>query len=186
MAGDAAICSALRVTDTPALPPRTDPPTSGDEFDVLSGFVDYLRDTVLLKAAGLDAAGLATALPPSTMTLGGLLKHLAYVEDYWVGYLLLGRDPVEPWRSAPWDTDADWDWHSAADDSPEQLRALWQQAVDTSRRDLPRDPAVLGVRERGGERVQVRYVLAHLVEEYGRHAGHADLIRESIDGTTGE
>lgn len=166
---------------------RLDPPTSGEEAAVLLGFVDFLRETIALKTDGLDAAGLAATHPPSTMTLGGMLKHLAYVEDHWVGEVVLGRDPAPPWDTAPWDDDADWDWHSAADDDPEQLRSLWRTAVERSRAELPIDDlGRLSAVAKRGERFSVRWVLVHLVEEYARHAGHADLLREAIDGTTGE
>lgn len=166
---------------------RTDPPLSGTEFQTLAGFADFLRESVHLKAEGLDAAGLAATLAPSDMTLGGMLKHLAYVEDYWVSHILLGREPSAPWDEAPWDDDADWDWHSAADDSPDQIRALWRSSVDKSRADFPRDLDRLSIRtNRQDEHFSARWVLVHLIEEYGRHAGHADLIRQSIDGVTGE
>lgn len=167
---------------------RTDPPISGDEVTLLTGFLDFLRETMAIKTGGLDAAGLAAVHPPSAITLGGLLKHLAYVEDYWVGQMLLGRPPAPPWASAPWDDDDDWDWHSAAEDSPENLRALWRSAVETSRTHFPySDLNAPGKTVRSnGDRFTGRWVLIHLIEEYGRHAGHADLIRESIDGVTGE
>ena len=166
---------------------RTDPPLSGTETEILAGFADFLRETVHLKAEGLDAAGLAATLSPSDLTLGGMLKHLAFVEDYWVSHMLLGHDPSPPWDTAPWDDDADWDWHSAAVDTPEQIRGLWRDAVEKSRADFPTDLGQLSVRTtRDGEHFSARWVLAHLAEEYGRHAGHADLIRQSIDGVTGE
>lgn len=174
--------SALLCTMT-----RTDPPLAGTETEILTGFADYLRETVWLKTEGLDAAGLAATLAPSDMTLGGMLKHLAYVEDYWVGHILLGQEPNPPWDTAPWDDDADWDWHSAAVDTPEQIRTLWRATVERSRTEFPADLDQLSVRPaRNGQHFSARWVLAHFIEEYGRHAGHADLIRQSIDGVTGE
>lgn len=86
---------------------RIDPPASGDERAMLLGFVNFLRQTIALKTDDLDAAGLDTSHPPSTMTLGGMLKHLTFVEDYWFGYLLLGNDPVPPWDTAPLAADPD-------------------------------------------------------------------------------
>lgn len=167
--------------------PRTDPPVAAGEAATLTGFLDFLRDTVALKTDGLSAEQLAAVHPPSSMTLGGMLKHLAFVEDYWVQHVVLGRDPGAPWDAAPWDDDPDWDWHSAAADDGDRLRELWRRAVESSRADLPLDDLdSLSVLERHGERVSVRYVLVHLVEEYARHAGHADLLREALDGTTGE
>ena len=167
--------------------PRTEPPLAAGEAATLAGFLDFLRETVALKTAGLEADQLRRAHPPSTMTLGGMLKHLAFVEDHWVGHVVLGRAPTPPWDTAPWDDDPDWDWRSAAADDAAGLRALWRSAVERSRADLPLDDlARLSAVERQGERVSVRYVLVHLVEEYARHAGHADLLREALDGTTGE
>ncbi|WP_218974641.1 DUF664 domain-containing protein [Streptomyces sp. NP160] len=166
---------------------RTDPPVAAGEAATLTGFLDFLRETVALKTDGLTTAQLHQGHPPSAMTLGGMLKHLAFVEDYWAGHVLLGRDPGPPWDAAPWDDDPDWDWHSAASDDAAELRHLWRTAVEGSRADLPLDDLDrLSALERRGQRVSVRYVLVHLVEEYARHAGHADLLREALDGTTGE
>ena len=87
---------------------RTDPPDSGGEVGVLTGFVDFLRETIAVKTDGLDAAGLRSEHPPSTMTLAGMLKHLAFVEDYWVGQVMLDQAPTPPWDTAPWSDDPDW------------------------------------------------------------------------------
>ena len=103
--------------------------------------------------------------------------------------MLLGATPGAPWDTVDWRADPDWDWHSAAADTPEQLRALWRETVARSERivaelgpDLDR-PAATAHHE---DTPNLRYVLIHLIEEYARHNGHADLIRESIDGTVGE
>lgn len=167
---------------------RPEPPTTGAELPTLTGFLDFLRGTIALKTDGLTAQQLSTPHPPSTMTLGGLLKHLAYVEDHWVVHVLLGESPTPPWDAAPWDEDHDWDWHSAADDAPEELRRLWRSAVERSRTvltDIDLDRASART-SRSGEHWSARWIVTHLIEEYARHAGHADLIREAIDGTTGE
>ena len=126
----------------------------------------------------------STRLEPSTLTLGGLLKHLAFVEGFWFRYVLLGEDHAEPWASVDWRADPDWDHHSAADDSPEELCALLDAAVARSRppcragRRRGRRPGGPG----GTEPVPACGGSVHMVEEYARHCGHADLIRESIDG----
>lgn len=167
---------------------RIDPPLAADEKTTLLGFLDYHRDTLRLKTEGLDAAQLAATLPPSEMTLGGMLKHLALVEHSWLRRVFLGEEFWEPWASADWDADWDWDWHSAVDDTPEQLRTLFDETVADS------DEVIAGaglddlaVRpDKRGEHGSLRWILLHLVEEYARHNGHADLIRESIDGVTGE
>jgi uncharacterized damage-inducible protein DinB len=99
----------------------------------LLGFPEFQRATLAWKCAGLDAAGLAVTVGASSMTLGRLLKHLALVEENWFSVWLLGREPEPPWDTVDWNADPDWDWHSAADDAPEQLHAVWQDAVAVSR-----------------------------------------------------
>lgn len=180
-------------TPAPLTPERGEPPHRSDEAGTLLGFLDFHRRTLLLKVDGLDAAGLRATLPPSTMTLGGLVKHLAMVEDSWFGVVWQDRPHVEPWASADWDADRDWEWTSAADDSPAQLRALWDAAVAHSQRVVDDALAHGGLDQlsqrrqaQTGEPVSLRWILVHMVEEYARHNGHADLLREAVDGTTGE
>ena len=126
------------------------------------------------------------------MTLGGMLTHLAFVEDYWFGHRFVGRDPSSPWLEADWDAAPDHDWHCAADLPAEEVRALWRAAVDRSRAvvsDALADGGLdrLAARPGGdGSAPSLRWVLVHMVEEYARHNGHADLIREAVDGLRGE
>ncbi|MEA2618403.1 MAG: hypothetical protein QOE72_4186, partial [Chloroflexota bacterium] len=112
---------------------RPEPPLAADETATLLGFLEYQRATLAWKCAGLDAAGLNRTVGASSMTLGGLLKHLAYVEDVWCSRRLYGRAPASPWDTVDWDADRDWDWHSAATDTPAQLLTLWQDTVARSR-----------------------------------------------------
>ena len=171
---------------------RPEPPVAADEVSTLLGFLEFQRATFAWKCDGLDADGLRASVAASTMTLGGLLKHLALVERYWCSRRLHGRPEGAPWDDADWDADADWEWHSAAHDTPQQLRALWRDAVEQSRADVAEALADGGLdrlaREalRDGRTPNLRWILCHLVEEYARHNGHADLIRESVDGQTGE
>lgn len=173
---------------------RTDPPLRADETTTLLAFLDYHRDTFRSKVDGLDHAQLCAALPPASMTLGGMLKHLAFVEDHWFNKVLMGGPDLEPWASVDWEADYDWEWHSAIDDSPEELRALFDASVATSDLILadvvPRgglDTESVAVSRREGEGCfSLRWILVHLIQEYARHNGHADLIRESIDGSTGD
>jgi hypothetical protein len=169
------------------------PPVAGNETETLLGELDRVRFYLGWKCGGLDAAGLRATLAPSSITLGGLLKHLALIEDEYFTRRLLGRQLGPPWDAADWDADPDWEWHSAGEDSPEELLALWHSAVERSR------AAVSEVLARGGGLDQLarftwpdgrspslRRILVDLVEEYARHVGHADLIRESVDGLVGE
>ena len=171
---------------------RREPPVAGDESATLLGFLEYQRATFAWKCRGLDAAGLDTRVAASSMTLGGMLKHLALVEDWWFAQSLHGREPSPPWKGVDWDADPDWEWHSAAGDQPEQLRALWEEAVARSRAlvaealpDGGLDRLAAG-RWKDGRAPSLRWILCHMIEEYARHNGHADLIRESADGQTGE
>jgi hypothetical protein len=168
-----------------------EPPIAGSEVDTLIGALERNRRTFAWKCGGLDAAGLGAKHAPSTVTLGGLLKHLALVEDeYFTGRLHDGELPA-PWDAVDWDAEPDWEWSSAADDSPEQLMTLWQDAVERSRKAVAEALATGGIdqlakRSRNGRSASLRYILVDMIEEYARHTGHADLIRESIDGLVGE
>lgn len=171
---------------------RPEPPLAADETETLVGFLDYQRATMGWKCADLDAAGLRAIVPPSSMTLGGLLKHMAYVEDNWFSKWLHGRDPEPPWDTVDWEADRDWEWHSAADDTPEQLLTLWQDAVARSRAlvtDALADGGLDQLARRtwpDGRSPSLRWILVHMIEEYARHNGHVDYLRESVDGLTGE
>src|SRR2546425_9718701 len=169
-----------------------EPPVAGDEPATLLGSLERQRATLAWKCGGLDAAGLKATLAPSSITLGGLLKHLANVEDDYFSGRLLGRDPQPPWDTVDWDADPDWDWHSAVEDTPEQLLTLWQDAVARSRSALGDALAEGGLEQLArrtwpdGRAPSLRRILIDLIEEYARQVGHADLIRESVDGLTGE
>jgi uncharacterized damage-inducible protein DinB len=171
---------------------RPEPPIAADETATLLGFLDFHRATLAWKTEGLTAAGLRATVGASSMTLGGMLKHLAYVEDLWFSRNLHGRDPRPPWDTVDWKADRDWDWHSAADDTPEQLRTLWRDTVARSDADIAEALADGGLDRLArqawpdGRAPSLRWILVHMIEEYARHNGHADLLRESIDGSTGE
>lgn len=172
---------------------RPHPPSDAGEVETLRGFLDHHRATLAWKCRGLDAAGLAATTAATSMTLGGLLKHLALVEDSWFTRWLHDRPMPEPWASIDWSADPDWEWHSAATDEPEQLWALWRASVERSRAALDEALAADGGldqlavrRTEGGEAPSLRWILVHMVEEYARHNGHADLLREAVDGETGE
>ena len=171
---------------------RPEPPLAADEIGTLLGFVDFLRATFEWKCAGLDSAGLTATVGVSSMTLGGMLKHLALVEDDWFTGWLAGQELTAPWDAVDWKADRDWDWHSAAGDSPAELLGLWQSSVARSRLIVEEALAAGGLDQLtrrtwpDGRAPSLRWLLCHMIEEYARHNGHADLIRESVDGQTGE
>jgi Protein of unknown function (DUF664) len=167
-------------------------PAAGNELDTLLGALERQRGYLAWKCGNLNSAGLRATLGPSTMTLGGLLKHLAAVEDDTFSVKLHGRDPHPPWDTVDWAADPDWEWHSAAEDGPEQLVSLWQEAVGRSR-TLVAEAIANGGLDRlafftwpDGRTPSLRRLLIDMIEEYARHVGHADLIRESVDGLVGE
>lgn len=174
------------VTDTP-----WEPPLAGTEQEHLLGALDRLRATFRYKADDLDSAGLGLRVGKSSLTLGGLLKHLAVVEDYTFTVKLAGEPIGAPWDPALTDEDYEWPFTSAASDSPEELYAFWDGAVERSR---SRVAAVLGAgldqpvhaSSPDGQHASLRRLIYDLVEEYGRHTGHADLLREAVDGRVGE
>jgi hypothetical protein len=171
---------------------RPEPPAAGNETDTLLGSLERQRSYVAWKCGGLDSEGLQAKVGASEITLGGLLKHLAFVEEHSFAGKFLGRELGAPWNTVDWDADPDWEWRTAADDTPEELFALWEEAVARSRNIV--DEALAG----GGwdqpcQRVwpdgrapSLRRIMIDMIEEYARHVGHADLIRESVDGLVGE
>ncbi|GAA1510196.1 DinB family protein [Sphaerisporangium rubeum] len=179
-------------SDVSPVAPPWEPPLAGTEAEHLAGALERLRATFRWKADGLGSAGLSVRVGASTLTLGGLLKHLARVEDQCFGTKLSGTPLGAPWDTADWDADPDWDFTSAADDPPERLYALWDDAVARARtrfaaalRDGGLDQPV-HVAWPDGSRASLRRIVCDLIEEYGRHTGQADLLREAVDGRVGE
>jgi hypothetical protein len=169
-----------------------EPPLAGTEAEHLVGALDRLRTTFRWKADDLDAAGLQTRIGTSSVSLGGLLKHLAAVEDYTFTNKLRGEPIGAPWDATDWDGSNDWEFTSSANDTPEQLYALWDGAVERSRARLDAALVAGGVDQLvhvcrpDGRHASLRRLLCDLIEEYGRHTGHADLLREAVDGLVGE
>jgi uncharacterized damage-inducible protein DinB len=172
---------------------RPEPPLAAGETHTLLGFLDFQRATLAWKCSELDSSGMQARVGASTMTLGGLLKHMALVEDSWFSRSLHGRNERRPpFDAVDWKADPDWEWRSAAEDSPEHLRALWEDAVASSRSLVTEALAGGGLDQLAqrtwpdGSAPSLRWILCHMIEEYARHNGHADLLRESVDGATGE
>jgi uncharacterized damage-inducible protein DinB len=168
---------------------RRDPDVDADERTSLTQVLDYHRATLLGKVAGLDAAALDRRLDPSTLTLGGLLKHLALNEDTWFTERFAGAPALAPWDTAPWDEDPDWEFSTARNDEPEALRDLYRAACERSRTVAAAADSLDALSvwvDREGRRWSLRAILLHLIEETARHNGHADLLRQAVDGSTGE
>lgn len=167
-------------------------PIAGTELETMLGSLERQRAIFAWKCGGLDSAGLRATHPPSTLTLGGLVKHLALCEDEYFTRRLLGEELGAPWDTVDWDNDPDWEWQSSLQDTPEQLYALWQESADRSRAAVAAVLADGGLDQLAqyknslGESPTLRRILIDMIEEYARHAGHADLLRETIDGLTGE
>ena len=164
-----------------------EPAMTAGEVDMLLFALERSRAQFAWKCAGLDAAELSKPHPPSAMTIGGLLKHLALDEDRFTAVDLTGEPLGPPWDTADFKADPEWDWRSAAADSPEELYALWQGAVESSRAAWARVLADGGLDQpskfvmRNGESPNLGRILVDLHDEYARHVGHADLFREDLD-----
>lgn len=167
-----------------------EPPAVGDETSTLLGSLERQRATFAWKCADLGSEGLAQRLGPSELTLGRLLKHLAYMEDLNFAHALAGGPLPSPWADVDPDARSEWAFSSADHDSPEALYGWWQDAVDRSRtavRDALADGGPGATYSFGNGHVStVRRLLVDMVEEYGRHTGQADLLREAVDGRVGE
>lgn len=166
------------------IPERVDPPLVSPERASLDAWLDYHRATLLTKCAGLDAEQLARrAVPPSSLSLLGLVRHLAEVERYWFREVLEGQDlPVL--FCSPEHPDGDFDLVDAAHAA--QDVAAFHAEVAAAREAAARH----GLDDTGdaGRRgpVDLRWIYVHMIEEYARHNGHADLLRECVDGVTGD
>lgn len=169
-----------------------EPSFTAGEAEMLLFALERSRAQFAWKCGGLDAAGLRKPYPPSAMTLGGLLKHLARVEDEKVCIALTGQPLGAPWNAVDWEAEPDWEWETAAGDSPDELYALWRDAVQRARAAWA---AVLAdgaldqpskYTTRSGKSPNIRRFLVDLQDEYARHVGHADLLREAVDGLVGE
>ena len=174
-------------------PTYVEPPVAGTEAATLLGSLGRQRAIFAWKCDGLDAAGLSATTAASSLTLGGLIKHLALVEDDMFSSKLFGRDPQPPWDEVDWEATPDWEFETAAQDSPEQLMALWRESVarsvaltEEALADGGLDHLATGVTGRDGQAPSLRRLLIDMIEEYARHIGHADIIRESVDGLVGE
>ena len=172
----------------PAAPPidtRTAPPPMAGERESLDAWVEFYRETLLLKIDGLDAEQLCQrSIPPSALSPIGIVRHLTDVEAYWLREVLLDEEQPDPHCSED-NPNGDFDdvnpATALADVEAYRREIEATRAAQASWADL--DVPVRGLRH--GEQVNLRWILTHLIEEYARHLGHVDLLREAIDGGTG-
>ncbi|WP_373299828.1 DinB family protein [Streptomyces xantholiticus] len=165
---------------------RPEPSTTAAERDMLEGFLDYHRETLLMKCAGLDDEQLRRAvLAPSELTLMGLIRHLAEVERYWFREVMEGQELPDLYST---ERDRDGDFHVTDGDTWAQAHETWLAEVAEARKISAGHGLddVSVSRSRHAEGFSLRWILTHMIEEYARHNGHADLLREHIDGVTGE
>jgi uncharacterized damage-inducible protein DinB len=171
----------------PDADPRADPPLRADERATLTAFLRWQRDTLELKCSGLDAADLARrSVHPSTLSLLGLVRHMAEVERSWFRRVMAGQEAPPYFYS---DADLDGDFDGATPDPAVVAQAweVWRAEVAFAERfvaDAPNLEVTGNHRHRGP--VSLRWVLVHMIEEYARHLGHADLLRQRIDGRVGQ
>jgi uncharacterized damage-inducible protein DinB len=164
---------------------RIDPPYVADERPMLEAWLEYHRATLAMKCAGLSAEQLRQrAVPPSTLSLLGLVRHMAEVERGWFRRTLAGEDapPLYYTKANPDD-----DFDRVDDADPDEAFAAWYAECDRARTLVAAVPSLdeLAARTRG-EQISLRWILVHMIEEYARHNGHADFLRERIDGSVGD
>ena len=162
---------------------RTDPPTVADERTLLTGFLDYHRDTLAWKCSGLSDEQLKQrSVEPSSLSLLGLLRHLTEVERGWFVETIAGEEAAPMYYT---EENQDGDFDDLDTHSPTEVYEAWQAACARSREiTAARELDFEGSRPH--RNYSLRWVLIHMIEEYARHNGHADLLRERIDGATGE
>ncbi|MFZ9731430.1 MAG: DinB family protein [Ilumatobacteraceae bacterium] len=191
---------------------RPEPEPAVGELETLLGYLEFHRATLEWKTRGLSAEQLRRTTAASSMTLGGLLMHMAYVEDHWFIGVVHDRERMPPWSTVDWKATPDWEWDASHVMSGDEMRAQWNTSVERCRVALEEALVAAGARATGaqaagdraagamadplgalakrafpsGERPSLRWILMHMIEEYARHNGHADLLREAVDGETGE
>ncbi len=148
---------------------------------MLTSFLDYFRSVMIRKVEGVDDEKLRWSPVPSGTCLGGLIKHLAYVERYWFQSVWAGREVAFPWT----DDDPDADFRLDPDDTADSLIDFYRQECDVSRQIAAASALDDTVTTPRGE-ISMRWIVVHMIEETARHCGHADLIRELVDGAVGD
>ncbi|MET8945957.1 DinB family protein [Streptomyces sp. NPDC004542] len=166
---------------------REEPAQDADERTMLEGWLEYHRRTLAWKCEGLTDEQLRTAsVPPSELSLMGLVRHMAEVERGWFRKVLAGEDPGPIYYS---EEDQDGEFHLTEADTWQEAYGTWQAEIGMARRHAAGfglDDLSKGTGRSTGEPFSLRWIYSHMIEEYARHNGHADLIRERLDGATGD
>ena len=164
-------------------PDRTDVPRTGDERELLRAYLEFHRETLAMKCAGLSDEDLRRRTTPSSLSLLSLVRHMAEVERAWWRRVLDGQDVPLVWSP---DGDFQVAYDTTDADVAEAFDA-WRAEMDHGRRieRAAESLEVTGADRRSGDEYSLRRILVHLIQEYARHNGHADVIREGIDGVTG-
>ncbi|MGX9888369.1 DinB family protein [Streptomyces sp. NPDC002276] len=166
---------------------RSEPSTTADERTMLEGWLKYHRETLASKCEGLTDEQLRTrSVEPSTLSLMGLVRHMAEVERGWFRSVMADEqaDPIYFTEEDP-----DGDFHTTGTDTWVEAHATWRAeiaAADAIAARFTLDDISVGKHHRTGEHFNLRWIYTHMIEEYARHNGHADLLRERIDGSTGD
>ncbi|MEV2211810.1 DinB family protein [Streptomyces sp. NPDC050997] len=167
--------------------PRSEPALNADERTMLEGWLDYHRQTLAWKCEGLTDAQLrTTSVAPSELSLMGLVRHMAEVERGWFRKVLVGDAPGPIYYT---DEDPDGEFHLTEADTWEEAHATWQAEIEIARRNaagFALDDFSQGKSRRTDEPFNLRWIYTHMIEEYARHNGHADLVRERLDGAKGD
>lgn len=169
----------------PGEPERVDPPEIASEVLTLPAFMDYQRASVFVKVRGLDKEAATRRLVASDTTILGVVKHLAYVEAWWFQDIFSGREVAYPWT----DEDPDADFRIEEDDTVESVMELYTTMTNESRAITSAaglDDISARVHPRRKTAFSLRWILLHMIEETARHLGHMDILREQIDGATGD
>ena len=164
----------------PAMPP--DPPRQADERDTLAASLDLQRGVMLRKVADLDDERLRRPMTPSGLTLLGMLKHLAYVERWWFRAVFASEDVSFPWT----EDDPDADWRAEPDESVDSIAALYREECARAREIVAAASLDDTCTTTQGDSITLRWIVTHMIEETARHLGHADIMREAIDGSKGD
>ncbi|MFG2640242.1 DinB family protein [Streptomyces sp. NPDC048370] len=166
---------------------RVQPPRTADEWATLTAMLQFQRDTLELKCAGLTAEQLKERVaPPSGLSLVGLVRHAAEVERGWFRNVINGEDSRSPWTPAGSTDWADFDVDHLDEDGVAEAFTVWREECARARAVVDAADSLDACGHLGEEAYSLRYVIAHMIEEYARHNGHADLLRERLDGVTGE